>query len=633
MTGPYTLNRLPQTPQLLKDDGIQETPGPVRARLAMMDKQMDQLHKEKSLLERKHKAESSNLQSQVSKLSSQLSDTTGALSTSQNQLHKLTTSLASAEEEMTRLRAFAQQAEEMREAHADREEMQARFELEMRLVQQKAGLQAAKHELVVLECERTYLKLERRFEQVSAENEGYIAADRADEDNSQIAAQSTAKSLQAEKAQRTKTAKELERLQLAHKRLEQCLVQHEQTTRASGLQTGELQAALKNAKEALTRETDKCARLDKVVVEMKDKNRELQKELDELVNDDTGRSGETEKEIRALRVELKGLKASMTTKEVDLEEAQEELQKARSDLRERDKALRKESREVETLQDKLTSVEEENHELREKNAHILVKARAYRQQAKGLAATAAEEDGGESVEREEAVALPKQKKTVVARKPAVLAVHEPEAKKARRARAASEESAARSDSEPPVVEPKKRKQVADTRAELQEDADDIAPAPKRRTLAAKPVYKEESSVSDDSRAKKPASSSSSSQPLAERVDGVANIAAGKTSNTSKASLAGKKALPATIMEESESEEPQRPKVASVGKEDKAAAGGEKKKKRKLGALLGGTTFTWDQNLNPDGPIPTSLSPLKSSAGSIPRAGFTGGMSRKFASRV
>jgi hypothetical protein len=51
MAGSYVLKALPQTPQFIKDDGIQETPGPVRARLAMMDKQMDQLHKEKSLLE------------------------------------------------------------------------------------------------------------------------------------------------------------------------------------------------------------------------------------------------------------------------------------------------------------------------------------------------------------------------------------------------------------------------------------------------------------------------------------------------------------------------------------------------------------------------------------------------------
>ena len=47
----------------------------------------------------------------------------------------------------------------------------------------------------------------------------------------------------------------------------------------------------------------------------------------------------------------------MATKEVDLEEAQEELQKIRSDMREKDKTLRKESREVETLQDKITSLE------------------------------------------------------------------------------------------------------------------------------------------------------------------------------------------------------------------------------------------------------------------------------------
>lgn len=64
----------------------------------------------------------------------------------------------------------------------------------------------------------------------------------------------------------------------------------------------------------------------------------------------------------------------------------------------------------------------------------------------------------------------------------------------------------------------------------------------------------------------------------------------------------KKALPSTIMEESDDDVPKRPHGAST----KASAGGEneankaptveKKKKRKLGALLGATTFTWDQTL-------------------------------------
>ncbi|KAJ9112246.1 hypothetical protein QFC22_006330 [Naganishia vaughanmartiniae] len=330
MTSSYSLKALPQTPQLLKDDGIQETPGPVRARLAMMDKQMDQLHKEKSLLE----------------LQSQLKDTTGALDTSQNQLHKLETGLSSAREEITRLRASVQQADELREAGDEKAEMQARFELELRLAKQKAGLQVAKQQLVYVELERQYSKLESRFEQVSVEVES--------RDNE---AQSMTKSLKAEKALRAKTAKELEKMQHACKRLEQRLAEQEQTTQTSTLQNADLQAAVKEAKDALARQTDKCSRLEKGMADLKEKNRELQKELDELVKDDTGRSGETEKEIRALRIELKGLKASMATKEVDLEEAQEELQKTRSDMREKDKALRKESREVETLQDKITNLE------------------------------------------------------------------------------------------------------------------------------------------------------------------------------------------------------------------------------------------------------------------------------------
>lgn len=122
---------------------------------------------------------------------------------------------------------------------------------------------------------------------------------------------------------------------------------------------------------------------------------------------------------------------------------------------------------------------------------------------------------------------------------------------------------------------------------------DVAPAPKRRTAAAKPSYKEESSVSEDSRPKK--------QALGERSD-ITNAPASKPKPVKEPSI--KKKLPSTIVEESE-EEAQPPKAskaptAKSSAEDEntasKAAGGEKKKKRKLGALLGGTTFTWDQTL-------------------------------------
>jgi septal ring factor EnvC (AmiA/AmiB activator) len=126
------------------------------------------------LKQRKHKAESSNLQSQITKLASQLKDTTGALDTSQNQLHKLETSLSSAHEEITRLRASLQHAEAVQEANGEREEMEARFELELRLGKQKAGLQLAKQQLLVVELERRCFKLESRLEQVSAENESHV---------------------------------------------------------------------------------------------------------------------------------------------------------------------------------------------------------------------------------------------------------------------------------------------------------------------------------------------------------------------------------------------------------------------------------------------------------------------------
>ena len=115
-------------------------------------------------------------------------------------------------------------------------------------------------------------------------------------------AQSIEKSLHAEKAQRAKTAKDLEKLQLVNKRLEHRLVQQEQTSQTSTLQTAELQMAVKDAGDALTRETDKCSRFEKAMVDLKEKNRELQKELDELVKDDTGRSGEVRSASHLLSV-------------------------------------------------------------------------------------------------------------------------------------------------------------------------------------------------------------------------------------------------------------------------------------------------------------------------------------------
>lgn len=97
--------------------------------------------------------------------------------------------------------------------------------------------------------------------------------------------------------------------------------------------------------------------------------------------------------------------------------------------------------------------------------------------------------------------------------------------------------------------------------------------------------------------------------MGERSD-VTNVPAGKAGKATKEPSIKKK-LPSTIVEESEDEAPPKVGKASVAKaaalpEDEnggfKATGGEKKKKRKLGALLGGTTFTWDQNLVSAGTI-------------------------------
>jgi chromosome segregation ATPase len=114
-------------------------------------------------LQRKHKAESSALQSQVAKLQAQLKDTNGALDTSQNQLHKFEASLSSAHEEITNLKNAVESAQRKQASAAKDEEVRAGYELEMRLVKQKAGLQVAKQQLAYVELERRCSKLEGKL--------------------------------------------------------------------------------------------------------------------------------------------------------------------------------------------------------------------------------------------------------------------------------------------------------------------------------------------------------------------------------------------------------------------------------------------------------------------------------------
>jgi predicted nucleic acid-binding Zn-ribbon protein len=170
--------------------------------------------------------------------------------------------------------------------------------------------------------------------------------------------------------------KELETLQKAHNQLQRRLVTEETASQTTNSKIEELQGALKDAKDALKRETERVAKVEKTVGDLKDKNEDLQKELDDLVKEDTGRNGEvslrfrqcrilitdpvrtkSDKEIRALKSEIKGLKSVVNTKEADLEEAQEELEKIRNETREKDKAIRKESREKEALKDQLANLQ------------------------------------------------------------------------------------------------------------------------------------------------------------------------------------------------------------------------------------------------------------------------------------
>lgn len=89
-----------------------------------------------------------------------------------------------------------------------------------------------------------------------------------------------------------KVLKELETLQKVHKQIQQRLTAEETASQATNSKTEELQRALKDAKDALKRETERAAKIETTVVNLRGKNEDLQKELDDLVREDTGRNGE-----------------------------------------------------------------------------------------------------------------------------------------------------------------------------------------------------------------------------------------------------------------------------------------------------------------------------------------------------
>lgn len=77
----------------------------------------------------------------------------------------------------------------------------------------------------------------------------------------------------------------------ANTRMQQRLDQQETTSYTATSKMEELQEELKAAKDAWKRECDKVVKAERTFSDLRDKNRDLQKELDDLVKEDDGRNG------------------------------------------------------------------------------------------------------------------------------------------------------------------------------------------------------------------------------------------------------------------------------------------------------------------------------------------------------
>lgn len=139
----------------------------------------------------------------------------------------------------------------------------------------------------------------------------------------------------------------------------------------------------------------------------------MEKEVEELSSEEKAKGGESDKAVKAMRIELKGVKGDLKSKEEEVKELEEEMERIRKEFREKEKSTKRGDRENVDLKDKIANLEEEIDSLRRNNAALVEKAKKYRSEARAAGVAP-------SKEKERSVSPEPVKKTVKPVKEAVV---------------------------------------------------------------------------------------------------------------------------------------------------------------------------------------------------------------------
>jgi chromosome segregation ATPase len=183
------------------------------------------------------------------------------------------------------------------------------------------------------------------------------------------------------------------------------------------------------------------AKLERTVKSLQEREAQLEREVEELSSEEKAKGGENDKQVKAMRLELKGVKGDLESKEEEVKELEEEMERIRKDFREKEKSTKRENRENLDLKDKIANLEvslvlihtscllmadvlirkfvciyhvqEEIDSLRRNNAALVEKAKKYRSEARAASSA-------QPKEKEKSASPEPIKKKVVQSVPAIV---------------------------------------------------------------------------------------------------------------------------------------------------------------------------------------------------------------------
>ncbi|WVO13243.1 hypothetical protein L204_100856 [Cryptococcus depauperatus] len=316
----------PRLPAKLLQEESAETPGPSRARINNLQKQVSELVRKNQGLERKIGAETTNLQN--------------ALKVKVNEVTTIKQTLKTTQKELERSKKEIERC--VSEGSGMREELQ----LHSMVQQQKALLAVAQEQKYIVELESKLIESERA---------------RILRDHKIALFQAREQELLAELQERDAHINELKMLlsqsnaSLDHERNTALKASTSQSSSSKELH--QAQTELASAQSEISSLEQKIVTLETKVRGLRDREKEARSELENWLLQEG--SASKKKEKKELQTQLRAMKTELERKREEVEELKEELEEEKSSSKEREKVLKIKLREIHAEKERFLGMEEE----------------------------------------------------------------------------------------------------------------------------------------------------------------------------------------------------------------------------------------------------------------------------------